>query len=148
LMPEGWHFKRVADTKAIAAVAYFVSLEDIDALGKFDTGLSLNVLTARSRTEDAEPVAKAKITADCAERALLTPVKPLWEITEGVFHHYGCLSRVSGTAGPIMIDHRVILNTRTRTMYVVDFESPVNQWEDAWTKGAKLVEMLMLDENI
>jgi hypothetical protein len=148
LMPAGWHFKRVDDTKGIAAVAYFVTVEDIDAVGKFYTGLSLNVLTARNRSEDAEPVAKAKITADCAERSLHTPVKPLWEITEGVFHHYGCLSRVSGTAGPIIIDHRLVVNTRTKTMYILDFESPENQWEDAWTKGAKLVEMLLLDENI
>ncbi len=61
LVPGGWHVKRVTGTKAIAAVAYFVTVENIDTRGSFDTGMSLNVLVARSRSEDAEAVAKARI---------------------------------------------------------------------------------------
>jgi hypothetical protein len=50
--------------------------------------------------------------------------------------------------GTLAVDHRLILNTTTKTMYVLDFESPESRWEEAWTKGAKMLEMLSLDENI
>jgi len=148
LVPDEWRVKRETDKKLTAAVAYFVTLQNIDALGKFDTGMSLNVLMARSRSEDVESVAREKITADCMNRPVLKRLKSSSEVTGGVFHRYGCVARVRGKAGSIVIDHRLIVNTRTKTMYIVDFESPENQWEEAWKKGTKVVEMLSLDENI
>ncbi len=146
LVPGGWHVKRVTGTKAIAAVAYFVTVENIDTRGSFDTGMSLNVLVARSRSEDAEAVAKARIaTGACGQYQIL---KPLWDVTDGVFHRYGCVARVPGKTGTIVVDHRLILNTRTRTMYIVDFESPESRWDETWAKGAKVMDLLLLDENV
>ncbi len=146
LVPDGWRVRRVTDRRRIAAVAYFVTVENIDARGSFETGMSLNVLVARSRSEDVEAVAKATITGGaCAQYQLL---KPLWEVTDGVFHRYGCVTRVPGKTGPIVVDHRFILNTRTKTMYIVDFESPESRWDEAWAEGAKVVDLLLLDEDV
>jgi hypothetical protein len=146
LVPDGWYVKRVVDRKLTAAVAYFVTVENIDTRGSFDTGMSLNVLVARSRSEDVEAVAKARIAGgSCTQSRVLNPS---WEVTDGVFHRYGCRVRVTGKAGPIVVDHRLIVNTKTKTMYIVDFESPESRWDDAWPKGAKLVDLLLLDESV
>jgi hypothetical protein len=146
LVPDGWFLKRVIPNgQAAAAVAYFITLENIDALGKFDTGLSLNVLLARSRSGDVDATAKAMIAGACAAG---TNLRPQTDITEGVFHRYGCLLRVQGKEGSQVDDHRLILNTTTKTVYLLDFESPEDRWEKAWTTGATIVEMLSLDEKV
>ena len=68
---------------AQCAIAYFVTQENIDAKGFFETGLSLNVLPAapdrNPASVDAEGLAKgiiAKITGADTARVL----KPVWEI--------------------------------------------------------------------
>jgi hypothetical protein len=144
LIPDGWYFKRVTNTRAVAAVAYFVTVENINARGSFDTGFSLNMILPRSQSEAVEPYVKASIAQLERQNQVL---KPSWELTDGVFHRYGCLVRVQGKAGPLVVDHRAIVNTKTKTMFLLVFESPESQWEEAWAKGANVMELLSLDEN-
>jgi hypothetical protein len=65
-VPDGWFFRRdVCAATAQCAIAYFVSRENIDAKGFFETGLSLNVLPAapgpNPASVDAEGLAKASL---------------------------------------------------------------------------------------
>jgi hypothetical protein len=143
LVPERWSFKRTIGRVGGPAFAYFVSVENIDANGSFQTGLSLNVLVASSRSADAETM-----IGGLAGRTTGQVLRPPWELTDGAFHQYGCLIRMPGKAGPYVVEHRVIVNTKTKTAYILSFESPEPGWKDSWAKGAKMEELLQLDDNL
>jgi hypothetical protein len=51
-----------------------------------------------------------------------------------------------GKTGPYVVEYRTIVNTKTKTTYMLSFESPAPGWEDAWTKGAKM-QRLLFDDN-
>jgi hypothetical protein len=137
LVPDGWFFRRDVNKSAIA---YFVSRENIDAKGFFETGLSLNVLAAapvpNPASVDAEGLAKgliAKIIGADTVRVL----KPAWEVPNGGFVQFGCVVRIEKPgpfvteSGPLVTEHRVIVNRTTKTTYLLSFESPERSWDEA-----------------
>jgi hypothetical protein len=148
-VPEGWHVKRVISSNNVASsIAYFVSLQDIDAGGSFNSGLSVNVFLPRGRPQAVEPNIAKRMANPCASDATGAPVKPLWQSDTGEFHTTGCLVRVTSKDGPDIVDHRVVLNTATKMAYDLTFESPESQWDEAWAKWSKVVEMLSFDGSI
>ena len=144
LVPDGWFFKRTVSSRAIATIAYFVSRENIDANGAFETGLSLNVLL---RPKDAEGYAKGTI-AKIAGMETARVLKPAWEVSNGGFVQYGCVIRTEQKTGPLVTEYRVIVNRTTKTTYVVSFESPERAWDEAGPKGAKLLDLLLFDPSV
>jgi hypothetical protein len=146
LMPQGWFVKREINRRTSPVIAYFVSQEDIDTAGSFQTGLSLNVLMP-SQSEDAEAHAKA-VVAGIVRRPDLRVLRAAWDTLVGRFHHYGCVVGMPSKDGPLVVEQRLIVNTITKTTYNVIFESPERDWKNASEKGAKLFELLSLDETI
>jgi hypothetical protein len=47
--------------------------------------------------------------------------------------------------GPIRLVLLGIVNSKTNASYVVMFESPVDQWAQAWSKGEVILKTLALD---
>jgi hypothetical protein len=147
LVPQGWFVKRDINQRVSAVIAYFVSQEDIDTAGSFQTGLSVNVLAPRSQNGDSEAYAKsavAAITKDPKFRVL----RPAWDTVVGHFHHYGCVVRMPSKDGPLVAEQRFIVNTATETTYNLVFESPEGDWNSASDIGAKIFELLSLDETV
>jgi hypothetical protein len=154
LVPDGWFFRRDADN---GAIAYFVSRENIDAKGFFETGLSLNVRPAapvpNAASVDAEGLAKgiiAKMTGADTVRVL----KPPWEVPNSGFVQFGCVVRTEKPgpfvteSGPLVTEYRVIVNRTTKTTYLLSFESPERTWDEAGPKGAKMLDLLLFDDSV
>ena len=142
LMPDGWHFKR-GEQKG--TLGYFITVEDIDKTGRFDTGLTLNVklhLTGRDAVEYAK-----QFVAKMGERNELVRS---WETELGLLHGYGCLTRSpANDDGPSIMMHTLAIgNSRTNTLYILWFESLEPEWTKAWETGQKMLEMFVLDDEV
>jgi hypothetical protein len=144
LVPQGWFIKREIN---LHAFAYFVSRENIDAAGSFQTGLSVNVQAPPSKDADSEAYAKSVVAA-MTKRAEWQVLRPAWDTLVGRFHHYGFVVRMPSKDGPLVVEQRLIVNTATKTIYNVVSESPESDWKSASDIGAKIFELLSLDETV
>jgi hypothetical protein len=144
LVPQGWFVKRDINRSAFA---YFVSQEDIDTVGSFQTGLSVNLLAPPSQNADSEAYAKSGVAA-ITRNPKFRVLRPAWDTVVGHFHHYGCIVRMPSKDGPLVAEQRFIVNTATKTTYNLVFESPEGDWNSVSDIGAKIFELLSLDETV
>ena len=50
---------------------------------------------------------------------------------------------------PIFIEHVLAIgNSRTNTLYFIQFESPEATWDEAWRKGEVMLKDFLLDDEI
>ncbi|MBI4391999.1 MAG: hypothetical protein HY575_08930 [candidate division NC10 bacterium] len=142
LIPDGWHFKHEQKGNTLA---YFITQENIASQGRFETGLTLNVIRGLG-------AGRAHETARQFIASLASQNEPLqtWETGTGVLKGYGCEVRVraSGHRPAIVIHGLAIANTRTDTLYLVLFEGPEASWQLAWEKGRVILEAFALDDEI
>src|SRR5262249_23086605 len=125
LIPDGWFFKEELrkDVRGI-----FISKENIDQSGRFQTGLTINVFKNK---KDAPARARQYI----AEQANVGDVVNLWEAENGPLKLYGLRLHVTHDP-PAFTEHVLAIgNSRTDTLYILMFESPDTSWDEAWKKG-------------
>jgi len=142
LVPISWHFK---ETRVKETLAYFLTREDIDETGSFETGLSINVLR---KGEDFDPVGYAG--------AFVLNIVKKYEVLEepfeaggGTLKGYGCRVRVTNLDDPpLIMQYLVIGNSATGTLYVMFFESPESEWEQAWAIAEPILTLFVLDDDI
>ena len=140
LVPEGWHFKE--ETKD-GTRAFFITKEDIDKSGSFETGLSVNVQTLKK-----DP-AQERAAAFVGEIATSHEVLDFWGTETGVMKGYACrVRRVSTEHPPLIIEVLAIGNSRTNTLYLIFFESPEATWAAAWKQGEPILTSFLLDDNV
>jgi tetratricopeptide (TPR) repeat protein len=154
LVPDGWFFRRDVNN---GVIAYFVSRENIDAKGFFETGLSLTVRLAapvpNAASVDAEGLAKGVI-ANITGAGTVRVLKPAWEVPNSGFVQFGCVVRTekpgpfATESGPLVTEYRLIVNRTTKTTYLLAFESPERTWEEAGPKGAKMLDLLLFDDSV
>ena len=138
LLPNGWHFKaeRVDQT-----LAYFLSEEDIEAKGEFETGLTLNV----SHAENAQK--KAAATLAMLAQAPGNQVQDAWEMQTGVLKGMGVrIRKTEKGSDPLIMVVLAISNSKTNALYLLIFESPEARWKKAWEKGEKMMKLFVLDD--
>jgi hypothetical protein len=142
LIPDGWHFKHEQKGNTLA---YFITQENIASLGRFETGLTLNVIRGLGGGRAHETARQFIASLASQNEALQT-----WETGTGVLKGYGSEVRVraSGHRPAIVIHGLAIANTRTDTLYLVLFESPEARWQVAWEKGRVILEAFALDDEI
>jgi hypothetical protein len=138
LLPAGWHFKAERVDKTLA---YFLSAEDIDVKGEFETGLTLNVVHA----DDAQK--KAIATLAMLAQTPGNEVQDAWETQTGVLN--GRSVRIRKTekgSDPLVMVVLAIWNSKTNALYLLIFESPEARWKKAWEKGEKMLKLFVLDD--
>ncbi len=138
LLPDKWFFKEELrkDVRGI-----FLSKENIDQSGKFDTGLTINVFKNK---KDAPARARQYI----AEQAEGGDVVNLWEAENGVLKLYGVRLHVTRDP-PAFTEHVLAIgNEKTDTLYILMFESPDATWDEAWKKGEVMLGNFRLDDEI
>lgn len=136
LKPNGWFFKR---EKQKDTLAYFITKEDIDKNGQFQTGLSVNVF--RLKNDSAVDRAKGLI-GQIAEKHHADA----WTRTIGSFQEFGCTIKDTDAMGTIIMNAWAVSNPKTNTLYYLTFESPESDWETAWRIGKQIMDTLALDE--
>ena len=62
----------------------------------------------------------------------------------GPFKGYGCLYKSNGS----MMHNLLIANDKTGSMYLIIFEAPEKEWEDAWKIGEPILKKLYIDDEI
>jgi hypothetical protein len=140
LMPDGWHFK---EEEKQGARGYFISQEDIDVAGSFETGLTINVQTFK---RDKAVARAAQVVAALSEA---NEVLHTWTTEAGVLKGFGCRVRETEKGHPPLIMHALAIgNERTNTLYLLIFESPEASWDKAWAKGQVMLEKFLLDDEI
>ena len=140
LKPDGWYFKSESQQQT---QAYFISKEDIDKNGAFTTGLTINALPKLKEGQAAE---QAKQFID---RAAASKDAERWTNEKGQFQQFGCQFRNTDRSGLLIVVRSIaIANRKTNRLYLVIFESPAADWENAWKIGEKILEMLSLNEEV
>lgn len=138
LKPEGWFYKREEQK---GTLAYFISKEDIDKNGRFQTGLTVNVLHLKK--DSAVERGKGIIQ----ELATTKNVKA-FEQDAGSFRKFACLAKDTDSSGTTVMYTLAVANPKTNTLYLIVFESPESDWDAAWKVGKQMVDILPLEESI
>ena len=139
VVPDGWHF--LEETKG-KTLAIFITRESISENGEFETGVSVNVF----RNNPSAPVRLKAMVEGVAS-------KYGSEVATAAFDPFGRLStRFDSTKDPsgkrirtVMI---ALVNVYTKTCYFVTFESPIDQWEKAWSIGEVVINTLALETEL
>ena len=140
LMPDGWHFKQ---EEQHGARAFFITLENIDKAGRFETGLSVNVQTLE---RDKAPERAAQFVLGMMQAH---EVLDQWAKEVGVMKIFGCRVRETEKDHPPLIIHVLtVANERSNTLYLMMFESPEASWDAAWAKGRVMLEKFLLDDEV
>jgi hypothetical protein len=143
LKPKGWHYKHVERKTQHAC---FITKEDIDTEGTFKTGLTVNmILLSHLKTGiSASEYAKKFIVTATKEREQLKR----WSSTQGPFKAHGCIIRDDSGGPPVIVQNLVIANDKTGTIYVVLYEAPEAEYEEAWKIGEPILrQLIILDDS-
>ncbi len=145
LKPAGWHTK--VDLQQ-GTFGYFISKENIDEQGAFLTGLTVNVVPAADRrfgmpTPQALPALMAQIMKD---RQVVS--EPQGN-DQGPFAMYNVtLIDEDKEDGAFVTFNLLMANKKTGTLYIVIFEAPASEWEQAWQIGTPILQQLTFSPNI
>ncbi|MDE2485102.1 MAG: hypothetical protein KGL32_07630, partial [candidate division NC10 bacterium] len=120
LVPDRWHFKREAKDNTLA---FFITQQDIDKEGRFDTGVTINVFR-KAKPGTAVEYAKSFIARIATDKK----AGDIWARQFGPFQSFGC--RFKGANSPhIPIIHMLMVaNPKTGTLYLFIFEAPEATW--------------------
>ena len=140
LVPVGWHFK---EEEKDGTRAFFITMEDIDRKGEFETGLTVNV---QKLHKDPAQQRAAEAIAGFMQ---LGEIQDFFDTESGVLKGYGCrIRRADSDRPPLILEWLAIGNSRTNTIYLICFESPEASWKEAWEKGETIFKTFRLDEGI
>jgi hypothetical protein len=140
LMPNGWFFKEEKNDKLLSA--FFITRENIDKAGMFETGLTVNVQTVK---QNAQETAARFIAGIMQANEMLD----FYETETGVLKGYGCrVRKTEKDHAPLIMNVLGIGNSRTQTVYILIFESPEATWDEAWKKGETTLKYFLLDDEI
>jgi hypothetical protein len=138
LRPDGWFFKR---EEGKGTLAYFITKENIENNGQFQTGLTVNVF--RPKKDSAVEKGKDSIDQLAAKRH-----GEKWSKEVGPFKEFGCLTRDTDPSGTTVVQTLMVANPKTNTLYLLIFESPKSNWDSAWKTGKQIMDALALDDEI
>ncbi len=145
LRPDGWYFKKEIDNDKRE---YYISKENIAANGEFTTGLTMVALVGygNSTGVSAAEFAKNYIrNAASSSRIRKTP----WTNRMGPFVAHGVIITTPDIAkGDFVSHHLVIANEKTSTVYIVIFESPVEDWAAMKLLSEPMLKQLYIESDI
>lgn len=138
LRPNGWFFKREEQK---GTLAYFITKEDIDKVGQFQTGLTVNVfhLKKDSAVERAKSMIDQMAAAKHGEK---------WAKDAGPFKEFGCSYKDTDASGTTVVHSLAVANPKTNTLYLFIFESPESDSQTAWNVGEQIMDKLAFDDEI
>lgn len=145
LKPTGWFSKKA---KKGETWGYFITKENIDKTGKFNTGLTVNIIPNIQKKKGMPPTeyAAAFIQEGAKSRKV---VKEPWQKNMGPFQSFGVVLLNKDNKGGDFITHNLAIgNDATGTIYLITFEAPASSWESAWKKGEPMLQRFLIDSDI
>lgn len=138
LRPDGWYATVEEDDGQIAA---FVSLENWEERGEFETGLSFNFIPdMRARSGTTAQAYGESIIAGAANsfEVLIAPQRG--ELGPGLVF-MGVRVRAVLDDTPVIIHSQVIVDNDRDSVRLVVFESPEATWDEMWEIGRQLLRL-------
>ena len=143
LQPDGWFFK---STKEEDNKSFFITKEEIKDGKQFSTGLSIFVLSnIPKKSKDSPYNYSLKIKAVAKETNTLTKE---WDRDMGPFKSIGFVYTKKDKKGDYTVHNLLISNDKTGTLYMILFEAPVTEWEQAWKVAEPMLKYLLIDDTI
>jgi hypothetical protein len=136
LRPDGWYSTVEENDDAIAA---FISLEDWQAEGKFETGLSFNFVQNVSRKT-------GKTAREYAETMLGVPspsdvlIKPQGSMLGPGLGFVGLRFRAVFDDTPVIVHRQIIADDVRDSIRLLVFESPEDLWDEMWEVGQLMLQ--------
>ena len=139
LVPDDWNFREIRDGTTLAI---FITEKAFEPPNQYETGVSIN-----SFLQNPSAPAQLKRTLDQVAAAHSVSLEP------GSFGPFATLScrydsQRGGGAEPVRIFNLGIVNSITKTSYLVSVEAPVRKWPQAWRTMKPILDMLALDTEI
>jgi len=135
LRPEGWYVKTEVEGKT---ASLFISKENIDKRGSFETGLTVHIIgeveqragvtASKYATAYVEELAKAKSVVERAG----TP-------TQDGYTSVSVRYRDATRPPTILVHTHVLADDTADVLRIAIFEAPESEWDSAWTHGERLV---------
>ena len=144
LKPDGWYFKK---TKKRQTDVYAISKENVDKMGEFRTGVTLNRLPSITSKTGRPPSVFAAAFADGA--ALKYKLTERSSTKMGPFQ--ALRFRYVDAPAPlesITVHKLLIANDKTGTLFLITFESPTAEWDEAWKTGEQILKKILLDDEV
>jgi hypothetical protein len=138
LKPNGWFFKKEVQN---GTFAYFITKENIDTNGEFQTGLTVNVFLFKK--DSAVNHGKALIDSMASQHHVETFSRAF-----GPFKEVGCEFNDTDASGTTRMHALTIANPKTNSLYLFIFESPASGWDAAWKIGEQIMDTLAIDDEV
>ena len=138
LKPDGW-FLKIEKNKGTYAI--FITKEDIAKVSQFQTGFSVNVIKniTKKTGVSASNYALAFISKIVEKKQT---IKNPWSINNGPFKGYATQVKDN-----VKIMHYMLIgNDTTDTLFLMIFEAPPSEWENAWSVGKNILNYMKLDD--
>jgi hypothetical protein len=139
LRPEGWHFKQ---EERGGILGYFVTKQDIDEQGHFETGLTVNVFP---RLGGGLAVERGQALI---QRVATAHHEKTWNQQVGQLQEFGCEVRDTDASGTVVMHALAVANTKTDTLYLLIFESPAADWDASWQIGKENMDAVKFDDGV
>jgi hypothetical protein len=144
LRPAGWYTYHKAGSNSHT---YVISKESVATNGVFETGLTLQVVKGLMVKKGAPP---SRVAVQMAQGLLdkqdNTKISSK-DISSGPFQAFFLRYRnAPARAKPIVIHQVFIANDKMDTLFIVTFEAPEKEWNEAWRLGEPMVKKFLIDD--
>ncbi|TGK71453.1 hypothetical protein EHQ27_06270 [Leptospira wolffii] len=142
LKPRNYFFKTEVKGQT---TAYFVTKEDIDKLGKFRTGLSINVVRGLKNKKATDLVA-SYYESYKSKQNLLSSDRITMDVLDGIRIRFVDLNETENEK--VRQEILFLANTKTNTFYIISFEYPEKEASASEKVGPTILNNLALETEI
>lgn len=121
-----------------ATIGYFVTRENTDS-GSFLVGLTANIIP-KLKSYDAV----AYMNAFMQKLPEGKTIRERWDVSRGPLVGKGLLFEDDQA----VMHELALANPKTNTLYLFMFEAPLSEWDDAWQLGKKIMDTLVIDDEM
>ncbi len=136
LRPQGWHVKTEVEGKT---ASLFISQENIDKQGSFDTGLTVHIIgdvavragliASKYASAYVEELAKSKSVLERAETS-----------AQDGYSSHTLRYRDASRPPAILVHTHVLADDTADVLRIAIFEAPESNWDSAWAHGEKILK--------
>jgi hypothetical protein len=139
LKPEGWFSKEetVNNTNAV-----FITKENVEAYGKFTTGMTVNKFNNWSQSNNSKP---SQYAAAFAAKSAASGKVLINTIVKGNQDDMHVARVLSDNAGTPTIVHNLAIGIDSKDeVYLIIYESPESDWEANYKQGREMLNFFFL----
>ena len=139
LLPNDWYYLKEKQGKTLAI---FLSKEKISEGNIFDTGVSINVF----RGNPSAPRQLKEMIDGLAQKFGATVLETFIDPFIQLNTQYESVRKEDGVQ--MRIVNIVLVNIKTKTSYLIIYESPVSLWEKHWPIGKTIINTVDIKSDI